>query len=146
MHTKLQSSEWNISKLPVVKQAEPVIDGLWKITETGPNYLLICSATGDVVASGTKPMSEEESQNQTDDMQKLVLLDSLPEFKLRADWAAWISENMKEAKSLKSCIMAKEDLTYPQGISKAWRVRMAEDDSAVQVAERYVMSNVLLNR
>lgn len=64
-------------------------------------------------------------------------------FNLRPDWREFMAN--PRSSRLFSMIKTKDDSTYPQGISKAFRERQAPE-KVLEIAERYVMSNVVENR
>jgi len=77
------------------------------------------------------------------------------EYRLRADWTAWISQRSRAPLdagpcSLLECVKWSNTEDYYRGISKTWlrRIQGQGADSIVKksVAERYILASVVANR
>lgn len=103
---------------------------------------LVIGETGDVVAirKGSLQRSDQASV--------------LNGFKLRNDWKAYIKSQSTLASmsstqdGLDSQVQTKNMQNFPHGISRAWRDRISDECSRneLEIAKRYVLSNVVLNR
>ncbi len=169
IHTSFQASQWDdiVSPLTVVgaRPASSYTAEIWVITTKGKRegmkniqpkakirqmmskdndnmqcitvLHLVVGSTGDVVATQRVLIDGEASLNNS--------IDTFSS--LREDWHAMLSANANHS-NLFSCIKTKNDPDYPHGISKTWSKRAIEsgEKEEIRVAERYVLSNVLLSR
>jgi hypothetical protein len=148
-HTALQSS-WvgeggeGLRPLQVVSadKVGRVGSGVWSVETKGTRddprggpgrevirWFLVIGETGDVIASS------EDGQ--------------IESFGLREDWCGYLGSGVEGGDGdagLMGRVRTKDVEGYPGGVARVWRGRVGEASEEVRVAERYVLSNVVLNR